>query len=98
MKTTVKPVVPTPAVLKERQNELMKSLVVNSTEVTVKLYDNGEIDDDTISVFFDKKLMVSNKRLSTAPITLKLKMDEDDADHELVMVAENLAVFPPILP
>ncbi|HEY6504141.1 MAG TPA: hypothetical protein VIZ28_09220 [Chitinophagaceae bacterium] len=91
----VKPAVTTPAVLKERQNELMKSLVVNDPNVTVKLYDNGEIDDDTISVFYDKKLMVLNKRLSAAPIVLKLKMDEDDSDHELVMVAENLGRIPP---
>ena len=84
----------TPAVLKERQNELMKSLTVTDREVTVKLYDNGEIDDDTISVFYDKKLLVSNKRLSGTPITLKLKI-EDEENHELVMVAENLGRIPP---
>jgi hypothetical protein len=61
----------------------------------VKLYDNGEIDDDTISVFFDKKLIASNKRLSASPITIKLKLDDEDTDHELVMVAENLGRIPP---
>jgi hypothetical protein len=95
VKNPVRPVIATPAVLKERKNELMKSLVVNSPDVTVKLYDNGEIDDDTISVYFDKQLVVSNKRLSTTAITLKLKMDEADTDHELVMVAENLGRIPP---
>ena len=85
----------TPEILKERQNELMKSLVVNDPDVTVKLYDNGEIDDDSISVFFDKKLIASKKRLSAAPITIKLKIDEEDMDHELVMVAENLGRIPP---
>jgi hypothetical protein len=73
----------------------MKSLVVNDPDVVVKLYDNGEIDDDTISVFFDKKLMVSQKRLSTSPITIKLKLDGEDDVHELVMVAENLGRIPP---
>jgi len=94
-KNPVKPAITTPAVLKERQNELMKSLVVNDPDVTVKLYDNGEIDDDTISVFYDKKLVVSQKRLSTSPITVKLKLDDEDGDHELVMVAENLGRIPP---
>ncbi|MBC7946334.1 MAG: hypothetical protein H7Y42_00530 [Chitinophagaceae bacterium] len=94
-KAPAKPVINTPLVLKERQNELMKSLVVNDPDVTVRLYDNGEIDDDTISIFYDKRLLVSNKRLSTSPITLKLKMDEEDTDHELVMVAENLGRIPP---
>jgi hypothetical protein len=95
VKIIPKPQVTTPAVLKQRSNELMKSLVVNDSKVVVKLYDNGEIDDDTISVFYDKKLIVSNKRLSTAPITINLDMDEEDVVHELVMVAENLGRIPP---
>lgn len=91
----VKPVIPTPEVLKTRQNELMKSLVVTDPNVTVKLYDNGEIDDDTISVYLDKKLVLSAKRLTASPLTIKIKMDEDNPEHELVMVAENLGRIPP---
>jgi len=93
-KITNKPVVSVPAVLKERTNELMKSLVVNDEAVTVRLYDNGEIDDDTISIYYDKKLLLSNKRLSGTPITVKLNI-EDNEIHELVMVAENLGRIPP---
>jgi hypothetical protein len=88
-------VVPTPSVLKTRENALMKSLVVSSADVTVKLYDNGEIDGDTISVYLDKKLVLSKKLLTTAPLTITLKMDTDNPDHELIMVAENLGRIPP---
>lgn len=95
VRTPVKPVINTPSVLKERTNELMKSLVVNDQDVTVKLYDNGEIDDDTISIYYDKRLLVSGKRLSTSPIVLKLKIDDENEVHELVMVAENLGRIPP---
>lgn len=95
VKIPVKSNIPTPIILKERTNELMKSLVVNDPDVTVKLYDNGEIDDDTISVFYDKKLLLSNQRLSGVPIVIKLKMEDEDAPHELVMVAENLGRIPP---
>lgn len=84
-----------PAVLTSRENLLMKSLVVNSPDVTVKLYDNGEVDGDTISVYLDNKLVLSRKGLSAVPLTLSLKMDESDPDHELVMVAENLGRIPP---
>lgn len=85
----------TPDVLKSRQNELMKTLIVNSEDVVVKLYDNGEIDDDTISVYLDKKLVLSRKRLTASPLSLNLKMDSNSPDHELVMVAENLGRIPP---
>lgn len=89
------PVTNVPAVLKERTNELMKSLIVNEQDVTVRLYDNGEIDDDTISIYFDKRLLISGKRLSATPITVKLKIDDENQVHELVMVAENLGRIPP---
>ena len=93
--TTIKPPVVLADVLKTRTNELMKSLVVHDPDVIVKLYDNGEIDDDTISVFFDNRLVLSKKKLTSSPLTVKLKMDEEDTNHELVMVAENLGRIPP---
>jgi hypothetical protein len=95
IKTNPIAVTPKPAVLKNRQNELMKSLTVNSPNVVVKLYDNGEIDDDTISVYLDNKLVLSSKRLTAAPLTIKFTIEEEDSDHELVMVAENLGRIPP---
>lgn len=82
-------------VLKNRQNELMKSLVVHDPDVIVKLYDNGEIDDDTISVYLDKKLVLSSKKLTASPLILRLKMDPENPNHELIMVAENLGRIPP---
>lgn len=95
IKTNQVVITPKPAVLKNRQNELMKSLTVTNPEVTVRLYDNGEIDDDTISVYLDNKLVLSSKRLTAAPLTVKFTIDGENADHELVMVAENLGRIPP---
>ena len=45
--------------------------------------------------YLDKRLVFSNKGLTASPLTIKLKMDEDNPDHELVMVAENLGRIPP---
>ena len=85
----------TPEVLKTRENALAQTITVNTEQVTIKLYDNGEIDDDTISVFVDKQLKLSHKRLSTVPIVLTLDFDANDTEHEVVMVAENLGRIPP---
>jgi len=92
---TIKSNTKTPDILKKRENSLVQTLTINSENVTVKLYDNGEIDDDTISVYLDSKLILSNKRLSAAAITVNLKMDESNPDHELIMVAENMGRIPP---
>ena len=85
----------TPYVLRSRTNELVRSLTIDVPNVTIKIYDNGEIDDDTVTVYIDKKLVLSKQRLSESPLILKMKMDEDNSEHELVMVADNLGRIPP---
>jgi hypothetical protein len=90
-----KKVVITPAILKTRENSLAQAITVNTDSILIKLYDNGEIDGDSISVFVDNRLMLSHKMLSTVPIILPLKFDETGAIHEVVMVAENLGRIPP---
>jgi len=92
---TTKPSINIPSILKQRQNDLLQTITINSEDVSVKLYDNGEIDDDTISVYLDNQLVLSKKRLSASALSINLKMDESNPEHELVMVAENLGRIPP---
>jgi hypothetical protein len=89
------PKISVPETTRSRENELVKTVIVNNEEISVRLYDNGEIDGDTISVYLDGKPIVSNKGLSTIPITVTLKIDENSPEHVLVMVAENLGRIPP---
>lgn len=84
-----------PPTTRSRENELVQTIRVDNENITVRLYDNGEIDDDTISVYMDNKLVLSNQRLTAAPLTIKLKMDESNPEHVLVLVAENLGRIPP---
>jgi hypothetical protein len=93
-KINTKPIVITPSILKTRENKLAQSIIVTDPNVKVKLYDNGEIDDDSISVFLNNKLVLSNKRLTANPLILRFTMD-DNEDQELTMVAENLGRIPP---
>ena len=84
-----------PAKTRSRENELLQTINVTSHEVTVRLYDNGEIDDDTISVYMNNQLVLSSKRLSASPLSITLKLDDSNPEHVLVMVAENLGRIPP---
>lgn len=92
---TVNPNTKTRDRLRSRENNLVETFIINSENVVVKLFDNGQIDNDTISVYLDKQLILSKKRLSAAALTINLKMDESNPDHELIMVAENLGEIPP---
>lgn len=95
VETTPKKIIPAPDVIKNRDNALVKTIVTNSTDITIQLYDNGEIDGDTITVFDNNQVIAYRKGLSKSPITLKIKATADDPIHEIVMVANNLGSIPP---
>ena len=43
--------VPVPQILKDRSNNLYKTIITKSPNIHIELYDNGEIDGDTITVY-----------------------------------------------
>jgi hypothetical protein len=96
-KVEVKPraALPTPKVISSRQNELVQTITTDARKLIINIYDNGTIDNDTISVYHNKKLVLSKKRLTDRPLTIEIDLSEEDDMHELVMVAENLGEYPP---
>lgn len=84
-----------PEVLRTRTNELLKTLTVNHSSIELRIYDDGAIDNDTVSVYYDNKLLISKARLSDQPIIVRIQVDPSEHPHQLVMVAENLGDIPP---
>jgi hypothetical protein len=84
-----------PKVLQERENKLVKTIVVDEENIQVDLFDNGTIDNDTISVFHNNKQIIKQGRLAFNPISFKIKCNLEENLHELVVVAENLGEIPP---
>jgi len=86
---------PPPPVLTTRTNSLVKTIQTEAGQITLNLYDNGEIDGDTVSIYHNNKLVVSRTRLSQKPITVNIDINAEEPHHEVVMVAENLGSIPP---
>lgn len=82
-------------VYKKRNLHLQKTIRVTSDVVTLSIYDNGEIDGDSISVFFNGNQILKNKKLTDKPINLTLPIAAGHQEHELVLYAENLGSIPP---
>ena len=78
-----------------RNNDLLKTIEIDNASFTVDLYDNGDIDGDSISLFFNGKLLLSHKRLTDKALRLKLDVDAGRDLNELKMYAENLGTIPP---
>lgn len=79
----------------KRSSELLKTIELDSETFTVDLYDNGDIDGDSISLFYNSKLILSNKRLTDKAIRIVLAIDKSREINELIMYAENLGSIPP---
>jgi hypothetical protein len=94
----IKPIAPAvliPDVIKERENPVIEKIETASSDILIELYDNGEIDGDSVTIFHNNELIVSHAGLSTKPVTVKIKVDKENPHHELVMVADNLGSIPP---
>ena len=80
---------------KERENIVANEIEVSSDSLQVDFYDNGEVDGDSISVFFNSQLLAFSQKLSTRSIHFDLKLDTTKEVNEVSMFADNLGTIPP---
>lgn len=87
---------PIPRVLLERENNLVKTIVTDQKEIRIDLYDNGTIDNDTITVYHNNRLVTAAQRLNFTPISFTIKSEPGGiTTHEIIVVADNLGDIPP---
>ena len=79
----------------KRENVVTHELEAESDMLKLDIYDNGEIDGDIISVFFNKQLILSNQKLTHKSIHIDIPLDTTKTDNEISMFAENLGLIPP---
>ena len=91
-----KPVFPAPPpILISRANPLVKQIDTETDDIKIDVYDNGEIDGDTVTIYHNNELLIAHQRLSAKPISFHIKVDAAHPHHELIMVADNLGSIPP---
>jgi hypothetical protein len=78
-----------------RKTIYSKDLDIQSDSIKVSFYDNGDIDGDSISVFLNKKLVLTHQELSARAINIFVQLDSTKEVNEISMFAENLGSIPP---
>ena len=81
--------------MQSRKKGEVKTIVVKEKKVQIKLFDNGTIDNDSVSIFYNGEMLKINERLTENPIIINLVLDENTDIHEIVMFAENLGLIAP---
>ncbi len=84
------------AKLASREIETIRSVFFTSDSLVISLFDNGQVDGDTVSVILNNKIIIARQELNEKAITTTLYITPDLGDSlQLVLFAENLGSIPP---
>ncbi len=81
--------------VRARRTDIIKTIPIERATFKLDFYDNGTIDGDSISVFYNGREVLSHQRLSDRPLTLTLALDDPSGENVVTMYAENLGTIPP---
>ena len=84
-----------PEIFQKRKNKLVKTIVTHTPEVDISFYDNGEIDDDSITVYHNLNPIIQRGRLSHLPISYGFDASDNNRFQSFIIVADNLGKIPP---
>ena len=93
---TIQPIIVNPAAdLAKRKTEIIQSVFTRSDSLVISLYDNGEIDGDTVSVVLNGRVIIAKKELTANAITATIGAPAAGDSIQLIMYAENLGRISP---
>lgn len=82
--------------METRKTVLLRTIYFEADSLFLTLYDNGEVDGDTVSVLVNDQLIIARQGLTTNAITVSINTKEFGADSlRVMMYAENLGSIPP---
>ena len=89
------PITEQPSGFEQRRKDILRTISITQPTFKVDFYDNGEVDGDSITVFYNNKIVLSHKMLSTKAISLTLALNENVKENIITMYADNLGSIPP---
>lgn len=84
-----------PKVLIQRENFLIRRILTSDPIIKVELFDNGTIDNDTVSLYHNNEQVIKKGKLNYQPLTYTFNCGNEPYSHELILVAENMGEIPP---
>jgi hypothetical protein len=82
--------------LLDRETPVVATIPIRGLDtVRVELYDNGEIDGDSISLYLNNELLLQHYKLTEQAKVLLVPIDKSLPVNRLVLFAENLGRLPP---
>ncbi|OYW19236.1 MAG: hypothetical protein B7Z54_04320 [Sphingobacteriales bacterium 12-47-4] len=83
------------AQLASRKIEKTEEIGFAADSLVIALYDNGEVDGDTVSVLLNGEIFWANQGLKSQAVKKTVYIPAGTDSLELVLYAENLGAYPP---
>lgn len=83
------------SIKKERPDDTLSTIQVSQREITLKVFDNGITDGDSISILFNDKLIAAKVGVTANVIAIPLELDSNLNKFTITLVAHNLGSIPP---
>lgn len=81
--------------LNKRKTELQQTVTFIADSLQLSLYDNGEVDGDTVTVLMNGSVIIAKSGLSTKAINKTIYIPQGTDSVQLLMYAENLGRIAP---
>jgi hypothetical protein len=81
--------------LEKRTLKLEQTLYFENDSLVITLYDNGEVDGDTVTVVMNGGIVFSRQGLSTKANSKTVYIPRNTDSVQFIMYAENLGEIPP---
>ncbi len=79
-----------------RKTDIIRQVFFTSDSLVLRIYDNGIVDGDTVSVVLNGNVILSKKALTIKPIETTIQTTPLAGDSlQLILYAENLGSIPP---
>ena len=87
---------PVAAEIALRKTEILRNIFFQSDSLVLSLYDNGQVDGDTVSVVVNDQVIIARQGLTTTAKTTTIYTQNVPGDSlKIIMYAENLGSIPP---
>jgi len=96
IKRTSRALKPAAKLVDERVTAPSETIYFRSDSISIALYDNGEVDGDTVSVIINDEMFIEKQGLRSSAFRKTFYIPKDQGDSLLVVLfANNLGKYPP---
>ncbi len=82
-------------IFEKRIKTYTQEIAIENDFIKIELYDNGQIDYDSVSIYLNNKLVLPETMLTHNAISIKIPLNKNLPFNELSMFADNVGLIPP---